>query len=534
MDETTYKDPAVIALLQSKYILVRVDQDSRPDLSNRYEDYGWPATVVFNADGGELVKRQGYIPPRAMASMLKAIIDDPSPGPSVTPETAVEVPAHPLLIAGLRDQLQKAYIAQYDFKKGGWGFDQKYLDWDSVEYAISRHPRMARQTLTAQLNLLDPAWGGVYQYSTDGDWKHPHFEKIMAMQAENLRVFAQGWQVWRDPAYLHAAQEIHRFLVTFLLSPEGAFYTSQDADLVAGQHSAAYFRLDDKGRRKLGVPRVDTHVYARENGWAIHAFVILYEATGEQRYLEEARRATDWIVKNRSVPNGGFRHDEGNAAVYLGDTLAMSRAFVSLYTATGDREWLRRAEAGLKFIAANFRESRGVGFVTAKTARPQRDENATLARVSNLAFVYTGNREYRDMAKTAMLYVASPSIARRFPVATALLTDAQLAVPPLHLTIVGPKDGTTARTLFATAIQAPVAYKVVEWWDSREGPLPNPEIQFPQLKRAAAFVCTDRSCSPPIYDAEKLRAKIAGATLSINPNKTPAPNRNLHPNRAPD
>src|ERR1700760_2081349 len=93
MAETTYKDPQVISLMQSKYIAVRVDQDSRPDLSNRYEEYGWPATVVFAADGSEIVKRQGYIPPRNMASMLQAIIDDPSPGPSIEKEAAL----HPAL-----------------------------------------------------------------------------------------------------------------------------------------------------------------------------------------------------------------------------------------------------------------------------------------------------------------------------------------------------------------------------------------------------------------------------------------------------
>ena len=84
MDVTTYKDAKVLALLNKKYLTVRVDQDSRPDLSNRYEDYGWPATVVFDAAGHEIVKRQGYLAPDEMASMLQAIIDDPTPGPSVT------------------------------------------------------------------------------------------------------------------------------------------------------------------------------------------------------------------------------------------------------------------------------------------------------------------------------------------------------------------------------------------------------------------------------------------------------------------
>src|SRR3954470_23348626 len=55
MEDKTYRDPAVVALLKSKYVLVEVDADSRPDLSNRYEDYGWPATIVFAPDGSEIV-----------------------------------------------------------------------------------------------------------------------------------------------------------------------------------------------------------------------------------------------------------------------------------------------------------------------------------------------------------------------------------------------------------------------------------------------------------------------------------------------
>ena len=67
MEETTYRDPEVVAQIRAHFVAVRVDQDSRPDLSNRYEDYGWPATVIFDADGHELVKFAGYIPPRGCA-----------------------------------------------------------------------------------------------------------------------------------------------------------------------------------------------------------------------------------------------------------------------------------------------------------------------------------------------------------------------------------------------------------------------------------------------------------------------------------
>src|SRR5260370_20424889 len=277
MDETTYKDPDVINLLQSRYILVKADQDSRSDLSNRYEDYGWPATIVFDANGREIVKRQGYLPPALMASMLRAIIKDPTPGPSVRAERKLSLPSSPLLDAALRQQLNKNHLEGHDLVQGRWGPTQKLLDWASVECSLAlaviksnpRAEQMARHTLKEQLHLLDPAWGGVYQYSAGGDWNSPHFEKIMQMQAENLRVYSLAYARWQDPSYLHAAQEVRRYLKTFLTSPEGGFYTSQDADLIDGQDSASYFALDDGQRRKLGIPRIDTHMYTRENGCAI-------------------------------------------------------------------------------------------------------------------------------------------------------------------------------------------------------------------------------------------------------------------------
>src|SRR5580704_43043 len=136
MDVTTYRDPKVTALLNKKYLTVRVDQDSRPDLSNRYEDYGWPATVVFDGEGHEIVKRQGYLSPEEMASMLQAIIDDPSPGPSVQPEKEISFPSSDVLPGPLQAQLEKDYLEGFDAKQGSWGFDQKYLDWDSVQYAM--------------------------------------------------------------------------------------------------------------------------------------------------------------------------------------------------------------------------------------------------------------------------------------------------------------------------------------------------------------------------------------------------------------
>ena len=521
MDETTYKTPEVIALIKSRYIPVRVDQDSRPDLSNRYEDYGWPATIVLNAQGGDIVKRQGYIEPPQMIAMLKAIIKDPTPGPSVRPETKVTFGANALLPDALRKNLEDRYFGQYDSKHGSWGFDQKYLDWNSTEYAMARahlgdkkSEGMARQTLNAQFNLIDPAWGGVYQYSVGGDWNEPHFEKIMAFQAGNLRIYSLAYEEWHDPAYLKAAKDVHRFLKNFLMSPDGAFYTSMNADLVDGEHSATYFKLSDAGRRKQGIPRIDRHIYSRENGWAIEAVADLYAATGDAAYLDEASKAAEWIMQNRALPAGGFRHNEKDpGGPYLADTLSMGRAFLAIYEATGDRRWLKHAEDAAGFIAANFKDDEA-GFLTSKAPtdraykpRQERDENILAARFFNLLSRYSGNDSYHKNAEQAMRYLVAPEIARYLPTGGTLLTNLEFSSDPIHITVVGHKDDPEAQALFHAGASYPSGYLRVEWWDTREGRLPNPDVQYPELKKPAAFICTGNTCSSPIYSPEAIRTK---------------------------
>ena len=524
MDQLTYSDPKVIGLLRDKYIAVRVDQDARPDLANRYEDYGWPATVVFNAERGEIVKRQGYVPPKPMASLLQAIIDDPSPGPSVEPEPAIVAAADSALTGEQRAAMRASLTGAYDSRVGGWGDVHKYLNWDAIEYCLTEGAagdaameKMARQTLTSGLKLIDPVWGGVDQYSTDGDWDHPHYEKIMPFQAENMRIFALAARQWNEPAWLESAQKIHGYLRNFLTSPEGAFYTSQDADLVAGEHGEKYFALDDAARRKLGIPRVDTHIYSRENGLAITGLAALYAASGDASCLAEARRAAAWVQEHRALGTGGFRHDDNDSAgPYLADTLAMARAFLALYTVTAEREWLARAEAAAAFIDAQFRAP--VGFATAASnatgafpSKPEADENVALARFANLLGHYTGKDLCRAMAAHAMRYLAAPAIIKSQGFATSgmLLADREMRAEPAHLTIVGGKEDPAARALFESALRGAPDYARIEWFDPKEGPLPNADVQYPELPHAAAFACAAGSCSLPMASPAQLAKRLA-------------------------
>jgi uncharacterized protein YyaL (SSP411 family) len=526
MNNTTYSDPKVIDLIKEHYIPVRVDQDARPDISRRYENWGWPATVVFAADGTEIVKRRGYMRPEVFISILEAIVLDPSPINYGDNEPITEYAQSALLDAKVAAQLEKSYYDIHDPVKGGFKQPKKYIDWDTAEYAMLRAKqgdaksgKMVRQTLDSALKLIDPVWGGVYQYSTHSDWGHAHFEKIMSFQAEYVRIYALAYAQFGDPRYLKAANDIYRYVKKFLTSPEGVFYVSQDADLIKGVHSEGYFKLSDAQRRKLGMPAIDKHRYARENGWMIHALAILYTATGEHRYLDDAVAATRWIVANRALPGGGFRHDDKDiAGPYLEDTLSMGRAFIGLYLATAERQWLERAANAAAFIDKNFR-NKSPGYVTSvdpkgSVLKPKviQDENILLVRFANLLYRYTGAESYRNTAEHAMRYIATEQVALRFIASTGtLLAGFELANDPLHITIVGPKNDAQAKALFQAAIRYPSVYRRVEWWDKREGEMPNPDVQYPDLPRAAAFVCTNGTCSLPIYDVGKIATEVERA-----------------------
>jgi uncharacterized protein YyaL (SSP411 family) len=94
----------------------------------------------------------------------------------------------------------------------------------------------------------------------------------------------------------------------FLTSPDGAFSVSQDADVISGRHSASFFSLGDEKRRAIGIPRIDKHLYARENGWMINALARLYAITGDASTLAEAERSARWVTTHRSLAGGGFAH----------------------------------------------------------------------------------------------------------------------------------------------------------------------------------------------------------------------------------
>ncbi len=518
MNTITYEDKDVRALLDKHFIPVRVDQDSRPDISQRYERWGWPATVIFHPDGTGLVKLRGFYSPRFFIPVLTETIADPTPvkyeplgGPERELTKAVRIPA------SARKELIALHDKAYDQKNGGWG-DSKLVDLHTLTYALERAkagdktlgPR-TRFTMNQYVKMIDAKSGGIAQGTRKPDWSEPLAEFPMFAQEAGLRAFSQAYALWNDPVYKNAADRIYGFLVNTMRAPNGAFYTSL-------------------GRERHN-PGLDKRQYTRENAQAISGLTGYFDATGQRAALDHAVTAANWVLKERVRPGGGFRHAEvDTGGPYLSDNLEIAKAFLALHRSTGERAWLEHARRSADFVAANFIDAKTGGFITA--AKPdaghltetikQKDDNVTAVRLFNLLAAYTGDARYREIAEAGMGYLTSPAVLDGyFFLPDVLLAEAELTTEPVHITIVGGKDDIAAQALYRAALAYPAAHKRAEWWDRREGKLANPDVDYPPYPKAAAFACTTTFCSLPVTDPKQIPAQID--RLTRDPSRDEAP-----------
>lgn len=382
MEATTYHDPEVRKLLDARFVAVKVDVDTRPDFEERYGAWGWPATVVMTASGEELGKYRGYLPPEKLLRILQDVVASASStGPA--PTDAPGAPATALSEAelGQVEAWTSRELDEYwDPRAGGWGRPQKVpLAWDNAwELSLAQSGDAAARTraleaLDRQRAIIDPVWGGICQYSTDGDWTHPHFEKLMTYQSGAIDNYAAAFALTHDESWLKAAQLVRRFVDGFMTSPDGGFYATMDADLNAHDPGKAYvtgheyYALGDRERRALGVPRIDMHEYGRENGLTIAAFVTLYEASGDPTALATARRAAARMLATHATDGHGISHgvrgeEDSGSVVYLADNAAVGFALMRLYQATRDAQYLDAAKSLAAVVTGPLQDARGGGF----------------------------------------------------------------------------------------------------------------------------------------------------------------------------
>jgi uncharacterized protein YyaL (SSP411 family) len=531
MEKTTYADADVAAAIAADYVAVRVDHDARPDVAARYREWGWPATAILTPDARPVLERAGYQEPDEFERLLRSTAADFRAGRPIARETPARRAPPESDLTRIRDLVAAQLDSYYDAKQHGWGARQKYPLAAPVEseflvsWLTGDAARLGRAlaTLRQETRLVDPVWGGMYQYSTRGDWEHPHFEKIVPVQAGAIANFAQAYAATGDASWLGWARRVRGYVSSFLTGEDGAFFTSQDADAgahgdgAAWIHGPEYFALDDAARRAKGVPRVDTNVYADRNGLLIEALCRMYDSTGDEDALAMARSAAQRIVRTHAAPGGGFTHGDAAAAgapriLFLADQAAMGRALLALGEATGDRAWTYVAEELARTMRDRLEDRDGGGFrshtdegvaegVLAEPLKPFQ-ENALAARFLVRLFHTTAGDEWRAAAERTLRALADPALIadQGRMVGDYLLALDELAHAPLHFDVVGKTGAADTSALLdaARGVYAPGRIVAVS----------APGDTHPDIGRAAVYVCSDRVCSSPVTDPSRLADEV--------------------------
>lgn len=538
MDEETYADPEVAALLAEHFVVIRVDSDARPDVAERYADWGWPATAVLTSDARPVLELRGFQDPREFAALLRQLVADHQAGKLTGRRPTPPPPVRGGDLSDLRLAAQKQLDGTWDSNQSGWGRKQKYPLAANNEYALLRahlyqEPDWQERALTVlgrQRALIDPVWGGMYQYSVHAVWTDPHFEKIGAIQAGALDSYGLALRRTRDARWQQPARDVLRYLLEFMQAEDGGFYTSQDADLrkptgrkepVLGDE---YYALGDKERRALGIPTIDTGINADLNGMLIRGLCQYYGASADEPALTAALKAGEQLLKTHGDADGSFRHrpDDQGPLRHLRDQSAMGRGLLALFRVTGDIRWLERARAVADFSLAQLQDPSG-GFF-AHTADPSAvgvfaerrkpfEENAQIARfLIELHHNLDHDRDdlpYLPAAERAIRAISDPKLVAEQgrQLGEYLGALAELTATPIDVTVVGRPGDAAARALLRAALAYDEPRATVA--------MSPPGARYPDQGKPAAYLCTDTACSTPITDPAKFQASADGFLRNI-------------------
>jgi uncharacterized protein YyaL (SSP411 family) len=323
MDETSYSDQRVIDLVNDLYVPVRVDNDVRPDVNQRYNMGGWP-TTAFLTPQGDILTGGTYLAPEQMADALgrvasyyvqhkpeivaKVLEGRKRAGASVAASAGT-------LDEGMVDRVLGNVENAYDPTYGGFGSAPKFPQTDAIallaEQSIlkgeTRLMEMASHTLAEMAGggTYDHVEGGFFRYSTTQDWSVPHFEKMLEDHAGLVSALALTGQA-------EILDDAVRYLDTVLRDPATGLYAgSQDAD-------EEYYARDAEGRAQLAAPYVDRRAYVAWNCALAVAFLETDLRLGRPRLREQALQILETVFERYSAPDGGLLHTDG-AGGQLGD-----------------------------------------------------------------------------------------------------------------------------------------------------------------------------------------------------------------------
>jgi uncharacterized protein YyaL (SSP411 family) len=390
MAHESFEDDATAALMNERFVNIKVDREERPDLDSIYMQAvqamtghgGWPMTVFLTPDGAPFYGGTYY--PRddrhgipSFKRILTAVSEAYRAKPAEVAATvgalrdlyvATQPVAGEPISAAVLDNAYHFMSRAYDEAYGGFGGAPKFPQTMSLEFLLTHWARRGIENALSivEQSFLRMARGGIYdqvgggfaRYAVDRVWLVPHFEKMLYDNALLIRLGTHLWQATKNDEVKRVVDETIRWVAREMRSPEGGFYSSLDADSeghegkfyvwdaaeldsTLGRDGAlmrAYWGVTEggnfEGKNILSVANVDSRALARQ--FSIDA--------PQLEAIVERAKTTLYEVRSKRVWPG---RDDKILASWNG---LMIRALAEAARAFGDDEHIALALDGANFL----------------------------------------------------------------------------------------------------------------------------------------------------------------------------------------
>ena len=289
MAHESFEDPEVAKQMNETFVSVKVDREERPDLDGVYMTVcqmmtgsgGWPLTIILTPDK-EPFFAATYIPRETQSGRVGMLTLIPRIREIWSTRQAEVLSSATQITASLQDSmpgvpgedpdeslLHLAYeqlLERFDENHGGFGRAPKFPTPHNLSFLLRYWKRtgdkkalnMVEKTLQSMRlgGIYDHIGFGFHRYSTDPQWLVPHFEKMLYDQALLAIIYTEAYQATKKTEYAATAREIFTYVMRDMTSPEGAFYSAEDADS-EGEEGKFYLWTDDEIQKILSPEKAE-------------------------------------------------------------------------------------------------------------------------------------------------------------------------------------------------------------------------------------------------------------------------------------
>ena len=263
MEHESFEDKSVAELMNKVFINIKVDREERPDIDNIYMTVcqmmtgggGWPLTIIMTPDkkpffSGTYFPKENKYGRIGLVELIKQIEtawktkreDINSSAEQITiylQDYNSSKQKNEISITVLEKAFQ-SFESRFDKTYGGFGSSPKFPSPHNLMFLLRYWKRtnnnnalvMVEKTLIQMRmgGIFDHLGFGFHRYSTDKEWLIPHFEKMLYDQALITNALVETYQATHNEEYKRYAEEIFEYVLRDMTSPDGGFYSAEDAD----------------------------------------------------------------------------------------------------------------------------------------------------------------------------------------------------------------------------------------------------------------------------------------------------------------